>query len=90
MKIKIRSWLIACTVCVGVSFCSMASAENLTTNLTWCAANSGSIAISLSECNGLAHIYNQTNGDQWNYTGNWFSNTDLSTWAHPAGSFYGF
>lgn len=45
-----------------------------------CSANSGSILISEEECDGLAYLFDETNGNNWDNHNGWFSNTDLSTW----------
>lgn len=57
------------------------TAANLASNLTRCTENSGSINVSYAECNSLAYLYDETNGDGWSNHDNWFTNTDLSTWA---------
>ena len=53
---------------------------DLTTNLNRCSANVGSIGITLAECTSLAHLYNETSGDNWTNHTNWFVSTNLSTW----------
>ncbi len=54
------------------------SAANLSTNLTWCMTNSGSISVPLDECRSLAYLYSETNGDSRVINTNWFTGTDLT------------
>lgn len=81
MKKTHKVWLTIIAGVATLSGLSMVYAANLSTNLTWCATNSGAINVSYQECVGLAHLYHETSGDNWSYTGNWFSNVDLSTWS---------
>ena len=45
-----------------------------------CNTNSGSLNIPYQECIGLAHLYTETNGNDWYENDWWFDETDVSDW----------
>lgn len=58
--------LFALLVFVGIFFVwDKVSSAPLANNLAWCTANSGSLNISHSECQSLAYLYEETDGDNW-------------------------
>ena len=65
---------------------TMVDAANLSTNLAWCTANSWAINISYTECQSLAYFFDETNGNSWHASGNWFSNTDVTLWKGSDGT----
>lgn len=70
---------VAAVFVATFSYFKKAGAD-LTTNLTWCGANVGSIGIPLAECQSLAYLYNETSGDNWVNNNNWFVTTLLTGW----------
>lgn len=64
-----KHFIAAFVFTIGLFLSSSASAIALHVgsgaNFNWCTTNSGTIAVSYSECIGLAWLYQETNGDSW-------------------------
>lgn len=68
-------------ICIGIFFiANKVKSAPLANNLAWCTVNSGTINISHQECQSLAYLYEETDGDNWNNADWWFTDTDVSAW----------